>query len=110
MDNGRYRVTKPLGKGGMGAVYLAENLQAFGREVVVKEMLDYFDPNQPEEVERARRRFEDEARTLAALKHPAVPDIYGYFSEAGRNYLVMEFVVGESFQVPAGKGYLIILE
>jgi len=98
MDNGRYRIIRPLGKGGMGAVYLAENLQAFGREVVIKEMLDYFDPAQPDQVERARRRFEDEARTLAALKHPSVPDIYGYFSQGGRNYLVMEFIVGENLE------------
>ncbi len=98
MDNGRYRITRPLGKGGMGAVYLAENLQAFGREVVIKEMLDYFDPANPEEVDRARQRFEDEARILAELKHPAVPDIYGYFSQGGRNYLVMEFIVGENLE------------
>jgi serine/threonine protein kinase len=99
MDNGRYRVIRPLGKGGMGAVYLAENLQAFGREVVIKEMLDYFDPDDPQQAERARRRFEYEARMLAALKHPTVPDIYGYFSQGRRNYLVMEFIVGENLLV-----------
>lgn len=98
MDNGRYKITRSLGKGGMGAVYLAQNLQAFGREVVIKEMLDYFDPGDPDQVDRARERFEQEARTLAALKHPAVPDIYGYFSQAGRNYLVMEFIVGENLE------------
>ena len=96
LDDGRYRIIRLLGKGSMGAVYLAENLQAFGREVVIKEMLDYYDPTNPQEVERARRRFEFEARTLAALKHPAVPDIYGYFSSGMRNYLVMEFIVGEN--------------
>ncbi|MCK4831418.1 MAG: SUMF1/EgtB/PvdO family nonheme iron enzyme [Anaerolineales bacterium] len=98
MDGGRYRIIRPLGKGGMGAVYLAENLQAFGREVVIKEMLDYFDPTDPGQAERARRRFEAEARMLAALKHPAVPDIYGYFTQGGRNYLVMEFIVGENLE------------
>jgi serine/threonine protein kinase len=98
MDNGRYRILRPLGKGGMGAVYLAENLQAFGREVVIKEMLDYFDPSNPGEAKHARQRFEDEARTLAALKHPSVPDIYGYFSQGGRNYLVMEYVLGENLE------------
>jgi serine/threonine protein kinase len=96
LDDGRYRIIRLLGKGSMGAVYLAENLQAFGREVVIKEMLDYFDPGNPQEVARARKRFEYEARTLAALKHPAVPDIYGYFSSGMRNYLVMEFIVGEN--------------
>jgi serine/threonine protein kinase len=98
MDNGRYRIIRPLGKGGMGAVYLAENLQAFGREVVIKEMIDYFDPADPQQVERARQRFEGEARVLAALKHPSVPDIYGYFSQGGRNCLVMEFIVGENLR------------
>jgi serine/threonine protein kinase len=98
MDNGRYRIIRPLGKGGMGAVYLAENLQAFGREVVIKEMIDYFDPADPQQVERARQRFEQEARILAALKHPGVPDIYGYFSQGGRNCLVMEFIVGENLR------------
>ncbi len=98
MDNGRYRIIRPLGKGGMGAVYLAENLQAFGREVVIKEMIDYFDPADPQQVERARLRFEQEARILAALKHPSVPDIYGYFSQGGRNCLVMEFIVGENLR------------
>lgn len=98
MDNGRYRIIRPLGKGGMGAVYLAENLQAFGREVVIKEMIDYFDPADPQQAEQARQRFEQEARILAALKHPSVPDIYGYFSQGGRNCLVMEFVVGESLR------------
>ena len=98
MDDGRFRIIRPLGKGGMGAVYLAENLQAFGRQVVVKEMLDYFDPNDPQQALRARQRFEDEARILAELKHPAVPDIYGYFSHRGRNYLVMEYIVGEDLE------------
>ena len=50
LDDGRYRIIRLLGKGSMGAVYLAENLQAFGREVVIKEMLDYYDPTNPQEV------------------------------------------------------------
>ncbi len=92
MNNGQYRVVRRLGKGGMGAIYLAANTQAFDRLAVVKEMLAYYEPG--EELQ-ARERFEREARTLAALKHPGIPDMYGYFSENGHNYIVMEYIEGE---------------
>ncbi|MFN2156778.1 MAG: protein kinase domain-containing protein [Anaerolineae bacterium] len=94
VDDGTYRIIRPLGKGGMGAVYLAANTKAFDRQCVVKEVIEYYDPTDPEEREKAIRRFEAEARTLASLKHPGIPDIYAYFSERGRNYLVMEYIEG----------------
>ncbi|HIQ05884.1 MAG TPA: hypothetical protein EYH31_09375 [Anaerolineae bacterium] len=96
IDNGQYRVVRPLSKGGMGVIYLAENLRAFGRLCVIKEMLDYFDPADPQQAANARKRFEDEARTLAKLRHPGIPDIQAYFSESGHNYIVMEYVEGMS--------------
>ena len=96
IDSGRYRVLRPLSKGGMGLIYLAENLQAFGRLCVVKEMLDYFDPADPQQATNARKRFEDEARILAKLRHPGIPNIQAYFSEGGHNYIVMEYVEGMS--------------
>jgi serine/threonine protein kinase len=94
VDDGTYRIIRPLGKGGMGAVYLAANTKAFDRLCVVKEVIEYYDPTDPEERKKAMRRFEAEARTLASLKHPGIPDIYAYFSERGRNYLVMEYIQG----------------
>jgi serine/threonine protein kinase len=94
VDEGTYRVIRPLGKGGMGAVYLAANTKAFGRQCVIKEVIEYYDPNDPQEHQKAIQRFELEARTLAALKHPGIPDIYAYFSQSGRNYLVMEYIEG----------------
>jgi serine/threonine protein kinase len=94
VDGGTYRIIRQLGKGGMGAVYLAANTKAFDRPCVVKEVIEYFDPNDPQEREKAVRRFESEARTLALLKHPGIPDIYAYFTESGRNYLVMEYIEG----------------
>ena len=93
MNNGQYRVTRQLGKGGMGVIYLAANTQAFDRLCVIKEMLAYYEAGGEED---ARRRFEREARTLAALKHPGIPDMYGYFSEGGHNYIVMEYIQGEN--------------
>ena len=98
MKGGAYRIVRPLSKGGMGALYLAEDVGAFNRLCVIKEMLDYFDPSNPQETAKARQRFEDEARVLATLKHSGIPDIYAFFSEQGRNYIVMQFVDGENLE------------
>jgi serine/threonine protein kinase len=94
VDEGTFRIVRPLGKGGMGAVYLAANTKAFDRPCVVKEIIEYYDPLDPEARQKAVQRFEAEARTLAALKHSGIPDIYSYFTESGRNYLVMEYIEG----------------
>lgn len=96
MRNGDYRIVRTLSKGGMGVIYLAQNLQAFERLCVIKEMLDYFDPNNPQEVANARKRFELEARTLAQLHHPGIPNIQAFFSEGRHNYIMMEYVQGMS--------------
>ncbi len=94
LNNGRIRILRPLGRGGMGAVYLVAQTQAFDREAVLKEVIDYFDPLDPNARQRALERFEAEARTLGDLKHPGIPDLYAYFSEGGHNYLVMEYIEG----------------
>lgn len=96
MDGGTYRIIRPLGKGGMGAVYLAANTKAFDRQCVIKEVIEYYDATNLEERQKAVQRFEIEARILATLKHQGIPDIYAYFSENGRNYLVMEYIEGEN--------------
>lgn len=103
LHNGAYRIQRTLGKGGMGLVYLAENMQAFGRLCVVKEMLDYFDPNDPHAVTAAHQRFEDEARTLSRLNHPGIPGIQAYFSEGGHNYMVMSYVAGDNLEQMLGQ-------
>ena len=90
LGNGAYQIVRPLGKGGMGAVWLVAQTRAFGRLAVLKEVIDYFDPTEPAERQKALDRFEAEARTLGDLKHPGIPDLYAYFSERGHNYLVME--------------------
>lgn len=94
LADGAYRILRPLGKGGMGAVWLVAQTKAFGRLAVLKEVVEYYDPSNPEERERALDRFEAEARTLGDLKHPGIPDLYAYFSEGGHNYLVMEYIEG----------------
>ena len=98
MRGGAYRILEPLGKGGMGALYLAADTGAFDRKCVVKELLDYYDPTDPEEALQAQARFETEARLLAELSHPGIPRIYSFFSEAGRHYIVMEYIEGETLE------------
>jgi serine/threonine protein kinase len=98
MRGGAYRIVGAIGRGGMGAVYLAADTGAFDRKCVVKELLDYYDPTDPEEARQAQERFETEARLLAELSHPGIPRIYSYFSEAGRHYIVMEYIEGETLE------------
>jgi serine/threonine protein kinase len=82
----RYRIVRQLGAGGMGAVYEAvdERLQA---TVAIKETFAVDD--------RLRRQFEQEARLLAQLHHPALPRVSDYFTEEGRAFLVMQFIAGD---------------
>ena len=82
----RYRIVRQLGAGGMGAVYEAvdDRLQA---TVAIKETFSVDD--------RLRRQFEQEARMLAQLNHPALPRVSDYFTENGRAFLVMQFIAGD---------------
>jgi serine/threonine protein kinase len=94
LDGGAYRIVRRLGKGGMGAVWLVAQTKAFDRLAVLKEVVEYYDPTDARERQRAIERFEAEARTLGDLKHHGIPDLYAYFSESGHNYLVMEYIEG----------------
>ena len=88
---GRYQVLAKLGQGGMGAVFLAHD-DKLDRKVAIK-MLPPHSVDDPDAVARFRR----EARALAQLSHPGI--IQAYDSEtddAGRHFLVMEFVAGTS--------------
>jgi tRNA A-37 threonylcarbamoyl transferase component Bud32 len=78
----------------MGAVWLVAQTRAFDRLAVLKEVVEYYDPADPAERQKALLRFEAEARTLGDLKHPGIPDLYAFFSEGRHNYLVMEYIEG----------------
>src|SRR4051812_5562937 len=86
----RYRVLRPLGRGGMGAVYEATDLR-LSRNVALKETLV--------ETDELRRAFEREARLLANLRHPALPKVLDHFSEGAGLFLVMEFIPGDDLGV-----------
>lgn len=82
---GRYRIVKRLGSGGMGAVYEAVD-RRLNITVAVKET---FSADQ-----RLRRQFGREARMLAKLNHAALPRVTDYFTESNRAFLVMQFIPG----------------
>jgi serine/threonine protein kinase len=94
VGGGAFRIVRPLGKGGMGATFLVAQTRAFDRLAVLKEVIDYFDPGDGEARQKALELFEAEARILAELKHPGIPDLYAFFTEQGHNYLVMEYIDG----------------
>jgi len=89
---GKYRIDRMLGKGGMGAVYLAHDL-TLEREVAIKVL-----PPDIAQDEQLVRRFQQEAKTSAKLDHPNIIPIYRVESEGGLNYFVMKYVVGASLE------------
>ncbi len=84
---GPYRVVGLIGRGGMGFVYEAEDPK-LGRHIALKVL-------PPElETESRRRRFEREARTLAAINHPGIVHVYSIEESSGTRYIAMERVYG----------------
>lgn len=94
---GNYRIMGPLGHGGMGAVYLAEHTRLAGRRFAIKENIP--EPNaDPQTLAELRNQFYVEAKTLAALDHPNLPKVSDFFTVGDNEYLVMDFVEGETLQ------------
>jgi serine/threonine-protein kinase len=88
--SGRYRIEKLLGQGGMGAVFLADDLE-LDRKVAIK-VLPAAESNDSTLVERFRR----EARTAAKLDHPNIIPIYRVESAGNLHYFVMRYVPGKT--------------
>src|SRR5215471_1532134 len=87
---GHYRIIKSLGAGGMGEVYQAEDMQ-LKRRVAIKFL-------RPESAgdERASRRFIREAQAAATLDHPNICSVYEVGRDDGLDYIVMQYVEGET--------------
>src|SRR2546429_6582203 len=87
---GPYEVVSPLGAGGMGEVYRAEDSK-LGRQVAIKVLPDVF----ARDHERLAR-FEREAKILASLNHPNIASIYGLEEAKDKRFLVLELVEGQT--------------
>ena len=87
---GPYEITSPLGRGGMGEVYLAKDAR-LNRSVAIKVL-----PAALGGQSESRQRFEREARIVAGLNHAHICQVFDVGCEGGAEYLVMEYVEGET--------------
>jgi eukaryotic-like serine/threonine-protein kinase len=94
---GRYQIRERIGQGGMGSIYLSDDLRLSGRLCAVKEVR--YDRNLPDKVlKQAREQFFREATVLARMDHPNLPKVSDFFSSGQRDYLVMDFVPGNDLR------------
>ncbi len=95
---GHYRILEPLGRGGVGQVFVAEDTR-LGRKVALKILID--------EVARSpqsRVRFEREARAAASLSHPNILAIHDFGEDHGVAYAVAELLEGDTLRAILGRG------
>src|SRR5262245_12688604 len=97
---GHYRILERIGAGGMGEVYRASDTR-LGRDVAVKIL-----PAHVSESAGLQQRFEREARALAGLSHPNICALYDVGRQDGVDFLVMEFLQGESLAARLQRGPL----
>ena len=91
---GAFRLLKPLGSGGMGAVWLAERVGDFNQQVAIKWLHAGLSAS-------ARQRFARERETLAKLEHPGIARIVDGGSDGDADWFAMEYVQGEALDIYA---------
>jgi Tol biopolymer transport system component len=101
---GPYRILVPLGAGGMGEVYKAHDTR-LGRHVAIKVLPAHLSAS-PE----VRARFELEARAISQLNHPHICSLHDIGHQDGIDYLVMEYLEGETLAARLEKGQLPLAE
>src|SRR6266516_418830 len=89
---GPYTLIAPIGAGGMGVVYRARD-ERLGRDVAIKVIRPGLLTS-----DAARRRFRIEALALGKLNHPNIATVYDVGIQDGSDYLVMEFVSGQTLK------------
>ena len=94
---GRYQISRIIGQGGMGSIYLADDLRLEGRQCALKEV--EHDRSLPADLlQEAREQFLREATVLARLDQPNLPKVSDFFSIGSRDYLIMDFVPGKDLR------------
>src|SRR5208337_775618 len=97
---GPYEIVGPLGAGGMGEVYRAKDTR-LERTVAIKVL-----PAEVSANAERKQRFEREARTISSLNHANICALYDVGSQDGLEYLVLEYVEGETLEKRLEKGPL----
>ncbi len=99
---GPYEIIAPVGAGGMGEVYRAKDTR-LDRIVAIKVLPSHFSENP-----QMKQRFEREARTISSLTHPNICALYDVGHHNGTDFLVMEFLEGQSLSNRLEKGPLAV--
>ena len=94
---GRYRIRERIGQGGMGNIYLADDLRLEGRNCALKEV-EHDRTVSSNLLAEARQQFLHEATVLARLDHPNLPKVSDFFSVGPRDYLVMDYIPGKDLR------------
>ncbi|HYB53102.1 MAG TPA: serine/threonine-protein kinase, partial [Thermoanaerobaculia bacterium] len=97
---GPYEILSAIGAGGMGEVYKARDTR-LGRDVAVKVL-----PQQMSSSPELRQRLDREAKTISQLSHPHICMLHDVGHQDGTDYLVMEYLEGETLADRLGKGAL----
>src|SRR5215471_1868277 len=95
---GPYEIVSPLGAGGMGEVYKANDTR-LGRDVAIKVL-----PQHLSSTPELKARFEREARSVSQLNHPNICVLHDIGREGDQDYLVMELVEGETLEQRLARG------
>src|SRR5690348_10961841 len=97
---GPYEITGAIGAGGMGEVYRARDTR-LGRDVAIKIL-----PQHLTAKSNVKQRFEREARAISSLQHPNICTLYDVGHQDGTDFLVMEYLEGETLADRLAKGPL----
>lgn len=93
----RYYIIRPLGGGGFGRTFLAEDRDKLNELCVVKQLVPQLQGTNAQK--KAHQLFQQEARRLQQLgEHPQIPTLFAYFEEDDYLYLVQQLVVGQNLR------------
>lgn len=93
IQEGRFRVVMPLSSGGLSAVYLVES-----RDKELRVLKEAVIPERVSLQEKAREMFSREAILLQKINHPNIARVHDYFVENGRDYLLLDFIAGNTLR------------